>query len=152
MSGPFLDDEDPAENPPKDFGPSGGGILVPPQRKIASNYRRPTRRPFDEPAYYAQQETNPMLDFAMNMAQQGFSNHANAANAINSAISNEMDSRVAQMRELRRMQHEKELQAMRIEAERQKTEQLLARLQQENDRLPPGVISSIRIDGRGNRY
>ena len=95
---------------------------------------------------------HPGLGFAMDMTQQGFANHAKAADAINSAISNEMDSRVAQEREARRMQHEKDLAQMKLESERQQTERLIARLQQENDRLPPGVISRIRIDGQGRMY
>ena len=90
-----------------------------------------------------------MLDFAMDMARQGFANHANAANQINSAISDEMDSRVAQEREARRMEHEKELMRMRMEMERQRTEELIRRLDQSRP-PPPGVISSIRVDGRGN--
>jgi hypothetical protein len=149
MGGPFLDDEDPAENPLKDFGVHGGGIPVPPQRKVATNLRRPTRRPFDEPTTYAQEDKNHMLDFAMNMAQQGFANHANAANQINSAIAKEMDSRVAQEREMRRMEHEKELARMRMQMERDKTEAMIRRLEQERDPMPPGMISRIRIDGKG---
>jgi hypothetical protein len=42
-------------------------------------------------------------------------NHANAAGAINSAISGEMQSRVAQEREKRRMEHEKYLANMRVQ-------------------------------------
>lgn len=149
MGGPFLDDEDPAENPLRDFGRAGGGIPVPPERKVGSNGRKPTRRPFNEPTFYAQGDTDPMLDFAMGMARQGLANHANAANQINSAISREMDSRVAQEREKRRMEHEKELARMRMQMEREKTEAMIRRLEQERDPLPPGVISRIRIDGKG---
>ena len=150
MGGPFLDDEDPAENPLKDFGRAGGGIPVPPERRISSSTRRkPTRRPFNEPTFYAQQDTDPMLDFAMGMARQGFANHANAANQINSAISSEMQSRAAQAREQRRMEHEKELARMRMQMEREKTEAMIRRLEQERDPLPPGVISRIRVDGKG---
>ena len=149
MGGPFLDDEDPAENPLKDFGVHGGGISVPPQRKVASNTRRP-RRPFSEPTLYAPQDRNDMLDFAMNTTRQGMVNHANAASQINSAIAKEMDSRVAQERERRRMEHEKELARMRMQMEREKTEAMIRRLEQERDPMPPGMISRIRIDGKGN--
>lgn len=58
---------------------------------------------------------NPGLGFAMDTHRQGLANHANAANAINSAISGEMQSRVAQEREKRRMEHEKYLANMRIQ-------------------------------------
>jgi hypothetical protein len=149
MGGPFLDDEDPVENPLKDFGVHGGGIPVPPQRKVASNTRRPTRRPFNEPTLYEPQDRTDMLDFAMNTARQGMVNHANAASQINSAISREMDSRVAQEREKRRMEHEKELARMRMQMERERTEAMIRRLGQEQDPMPPGMISRIRIDGKG---
>jgi hypothetical protein len=58
---------------------------------------------------------HPGLGFAMDMHQQGLQNHAAAAGAINSAISDEMDSRVAQEREARRMEHEKYLANMRVQ-------------------------------------
>jgi hypothetical protein len=90
-----------------------------------------------------------MLDFAMGMARQGLTNHANAANQINSAISSEMQSRVAQEREKRRMEHEKELARMRIQMEREKTEAMIRRLAQEQAPMPPGMISRIRVDGKG---
>jgi folylpolyglutamate synthase/dihydropteroate synthase len=57
----------------------------------------------------------PIVAFAMDTAQQGMQNHANAAGAINSAISGEMQSRVAQEREKRRMEHEKYLANMRVQ-------------------------------------
>ena len=62
------------------------------------------------------------LEYASGLVSQGMRNHANAANAINSAISNEMDSRVAQQREMRRMAHEKEMMRMRLEAQRRDEE------------------------------
>jgi hypothetical protein len=55
------------------------------------------------------------LGFAMDTHRQGLANHAAAAGAINSAISGEMQSRVAQEREKRRMEHEKYLANMRIQ-------------------------------------
>lgn len=93
---------------------------------------------------------HPGLEFAMGMHRQGMQNHANAAGAINSAIGKEMESRVAQQREMRRMAHEKELARMRLEAEAKRTEEMLRRMElMQRDDLPPGVISRIRIDGRG---
>ena len=58
---------------------------------------------------------NPGLGFAMDTHKQGLQSHANAAGAINSAIKGEMDSRVAQEREKRRMEHEKYLASMRVQ-------------------------------------
>jgi hypothetical protein len=55
------------------------------------------------------------LSFAMDTHKQGLANHSAAAVAINSAISGEMQSRVAQEREKRRMEHEKYLANMRIQ-------------------------------------
>lgn len=144
MSGPFLDEEDPDENPLADFGRHGGGIPSG-SGNSARRYRRKINYP--QPAIG---EPNPMLGFAMDMARQGMQNHANAANAINSAISDEMDSRVAQQREMRRMAHEKELARMRLEAEAKRTEEMIRRMEMmQRDNLPPGVISRIRIDGKG---
>lgn len=83
------------------------------------------------------------------LASQHFGQLGSAINAVNSAIANEMDSRVAQAREARRMAHEQELMRMRMQMEKEKTEALLRRLDAERDPLPPGVISRIRIDGKG---
>jgi hypothetical protein len=65
---------------------------------------------------------NPHLAFAMDTAQQGMQNHAAAAGAINSAISGEMQSRVAQEREKRRMEHEKYLANMRVQMAKKEQE------------------------------
>ena len=70
---------------------------------------------------------NPGLAFAMDTHRQGLQNHANAANAINSAISDEMDSRVAQEREQRRMEHEKYLANMRVQMAQKEQEGNLIR-------------------------
>ncbi len=48
----------------------------------------------------------------------GMAAHANAANQINDAIESEMQSRVAQEREMRRQEHEKALMQMRLEAQK----------------------------------
>jgi len=58
---------------------------------------------------------HPGLGFAAGVADTGLANHTAAANAINSAISGEMQSRVAQEREKRRMEHEKYLANMRVQ-------------------------------------
>jgi hypothetical protein len=59
----------------------------------------------------------------LNPAEQ-FAHLGNMSNQVMNAWGDENDSRVAQMRELRRQQHEKDLMAMR-------TQELLARLQSE---------------------
>jgi hypothetical protein len=46
----------------------------------------------------------------------GMEAHANAMGQVNNAISDEMDSRVAQEREMRRMEHEKELAQIKANA------------------------------------
>lgn len=75
--------------------------------------------------------------------------------AVNSVVDDEMDSRVAQAREARRMEHEQELMRMRMQVEReraqiemQKTEALLRRLSAQEDRQS-GVISRIRTGPNG---
>jgi hypothetical protein len=47
------------------------------------------------------------------------------------------------------MEHEKELARMRIQMEREKTEAMIRRLAQEQAPMPPGMISRIRVDGKG---
>ena len=77
---------------------------------------------------YGSQGVNPM-DGAMAFAAKGFQQHADAAGQINKEIGDEMDSRVAQMREQRRMQHEKELLRMKMEmAEREREGQMIRQL------------------------
>jgi hypothetical protein len=56
------------------------------------------------------------MGFANSAMAPGMTAHANAAGQINDAISQEMQSRVAQAREARRMQHEKDMLNMRIQA------------------------------------
>lgn len=73
-----------------------------------------------------------------------------AANQVMGAIAAENQSRVAQLREMRRMEHEKELLRMQQEAEMQRAEMMLRRLEGQQ-KLAPGVISRLYIDGRGNR-
>jgi hypothetical protein len=57
----------------------------------------------------------------------GMAAHANAANQINDAIESEMQSRVAQEREMRRQEHEKALMQMRLEAQKRDQDGALIR-------------------------
>jgi hypothetical protein len=63
------------------------------------------------------------MNFANAAMAPGMSAHSNAVGQVNDAVSREMQSRVAQAREMRRMQHEKDMKRMEIEA-------MLARIQQ----------------------
>lgn len=69
-------------------------------------FDRAAGQPFQEPG----------IAYAGNVAAQGMQNHAGAIQATNAAIDEEMESRVAQEREMRRMEHEKELMRLRLEA------------------------------------
>jgi len=82
------------------------------------------------------------VQFAAGMAGQGFKSHAAAADQINSAISDEMDSRVAQEREARRMQHEKDMEAMRQEG-------LIKRLQLEQESNRQAMLAQNRAGTHG---
>jgi len=62
------------------------------------------------------------LEYANTLVAQGMQNHAGAIQATNAAIDEEMESRVAQEREMRRMEHEKELMRLRLEAQRKEAE------------------------------
>jgi hypothetical protein len=69
-------------------------------------------------------------DFASRVAQQhqlGVNAHQAHLNDVNKTIGDEMDSRVAQAREMRRMAHEKELMRMRLEAQKQEQEGAMIR-------------------------
>ena len=69
-------------------------------------------------------------DFAGNVYQQhqrSLNDHKAHINDVNKTIGDEMDSRVAQSREMRRMEHEKELMRMRVEAQRQEQEGAMIR-------------------------
>lgn len=59
-----------------------------------------------------QQGPGVFMNFANAAMAPGMSAHAGAISQVNDAISREMQSRVAQEREARRMQHEKEMLAM----------------------------------------
>ena len=77
---------------------------------------------------------NPQVDAASDFASNVISQHQLGVNAyqkhigeVNKTIGDEMDSRVAQSREMRRMEHEKELMRMRIEAQKQEQEGAMIR-------------------------
>lgn len=57
--------------------------------------------------------------WAQNAMAPGMAAHADAAGAINDAVGREMQSRVAQGREMRRMEHEKAMMEMRIRAQQE---------------------------------
>ena len=68
---------------------------------------------------------NPQGLAAADFTSQGIRHHQSGLNAhnahlndVNATIGDEMDSRVAQQREMRRMEHEKEMMRMRIEAQK----------------------------------
>jgi hypothetical protein len=58
------------------------------------------------------------MGFANAAMAPGMNAHAAAVNQVNDVISQEMQSRVAQAREARRMQHEKDMLLMRLRAMR----------------------------------
>jgi|LakMenEpi03Aug12_release.lakeMendotaPanAssembly.Ray.scaffolds.fasta_scaffold00668_79 hypothetical protein len=58
----------------------------------------------------------PFLNFANAMMAPGMNAHSAAIGQVNDVISREMQSRVAQAREARRMQHEKDMKRMEIDA------------------------------------
>ena len=62
-----------------------------------------------------------------NVGGQHFGHLQGMIGQVNNSWHNEMNSRVSQSREQRRMQHEKELMAMRVEAQRRADEGALIR-------------------------
>jgi hypothetical protein len=105
------------------------------------------RSPFRMPAYGV---PNPMMNGLLNPAEQAGYLNRMAAQATE-AHQDEMDSRVAQSREMRRMQQERDMEAMRQES-------LLRRLaieqeEREKDRilqkqLTSGVITRQLVNGK----
>lgn len=65
--------------------------------------------------------------WAQNAMAPGMQAHSNALGAVNSAIGGEMQSRVAQEREMRRMEHEKELERMRLAGKKQEQDGAMIR-------------------------
>ena len=127
MGGPFLEDEDEVNNL-ADFGAAGGGLpnAQPP---------RPRRRVQGFQGSNAMYSPDALAaaNFAGNVYQQ-HQRGLNAQNAhindVNKAISDEMDSRVAQSREMRRMEHERIMKKMELDA-------ILARLDAASKSQPP---------------
>jgi hypothetical protein len=112
--------------------------------------QRAPRRPFNMQSYSGANSMNPAL-----MAQQASSSQARHLGGmisdVTGAIQDENDSRVAQMREQRRMAHEREMETMRQEAllERLAVEQR----EREKDRilqkqLQTGVTTRRLVNGR----
>lgn len=83
---------------------------------------------------------------------------ANMASQATGAWSDELDSRVAQNREMRRMQHEKDLEAMQQEEERMRQEVALRKIAAEQevammqmrmqDAMKRGDDSKVLVNGR----
>lgn len=70
---------------------------------------------------------NDIFNMSQAMVGQQGAHLANMATQAMSAYGDEHDSRVAQMREMRRQEHEKELMRMRIDAERRANDATLIR-------------------------
>jgi len=127
MGGPFLEDEDDVNNL-ADFGAAGGGIPNPPMNLP----RPPRRRGFQRPNTMYNPQVDAASDFASNAILQhqlGVSAYNEHLNDVNKTIGDEMKSRVAQAREMRRMEHEQAMKQMELDA-------LLARLDAESKSRP----------------
>lgn len=126
MAGPFLEDEDDV-NDLADFGAAGGGIPNAPSQLPKPPKRRPgfqgSNTMYSPDALAAADFTNQ----AIRQHQLGLNAHNAHLNDVNKTIGDEMDSRVAQSREMRRMEHEKELMRMRMEAQKQEQEGAMIR-------------------------
>jgi hypothetical protein len=66
--------------------------------------------------------------------------HNQMGNEVEDTIQRENDSRVAQSRELKRMEHEKELERMRQQTEQMKVDAMIRRLGDNTVRFPGGSI------------
>lgn len=129
MAGPFLEDEDDV-NELADFGAAGGGIPNAPSRLPKPPPRRTPRRGFQGPNTMYSAEALAAADFASRAGQQhqlGVNSYQAHLNDVSKTIGDEMKSRVAQSREMRRMAHEKELMRMRLEAQKQEQEGAMIR-------------------------
>lgn len=125
MAGPFLEDEDDVN----DLAVLGGLLGLPNAPSKPPKTRRPRTGFQGSNAMYNAQGLA-----AADFTSQGIRQHQlglNAYNAhindVNKIIGGEMASRVAQSREMRRMQHEKELMRMRAEVQRQEQEGAMIR-------------------------
>ena len=128
MAGPFLEDEDDV-NDLADFGAAGGGIPNAPSQLPKPPPRRPRRGFQGSNAMYSP-DALAAADFAsraVGQHQSGVNSYQDHLNTVSKTIGDEMKSRVAQSRELRRMAHEKELMRMRLEAQKQEQEGAMIR-------------------------
>jgi hypothetical protein len=128
MAGPFLEDEDDV-NDLADFGAAGGGIPNAPSQLPKPPPRRPRRGFQGSNAMYSP-DALAAADFAsraVGQHQSGVNAYQDHLNTVSKTIGDEMKSRVAQSRELRRMAHEKELMRMRLEAQKQEQEGAMIR-------------------------
>jgi len=113
MAGPVLEDEDDV-NELADFGAAGGGIPNPPMKLPKPP---PRRRGFQ--GSNTMYNNNAAEDFASRAIMQhqlGLNAHKAHINDVNKTIGDEMDSRVAQSREMRRMEHERAMKQMELDA------------------------------------
>jgi hypothetical protein len=137
---PFL--EPPEEGALRDFGRprrnvvrpaeeerEGNPFLAQPEEGALRDLGRPEPRRANNFVRGVNMGWNDGMDFAIgghNMAQahaqQQGSHLAGMANQVQNALSAEHDSRVAQMREQARMEHQKELLRMQMEAKRKEQE------------------------------
>jgi hypothetical protein len=83
------------------------------RRRLAQNYYTQLRQNAPRQSY----GVGGVADLANNIQQAQAQHLQGAANNVMSAHANEMQSRVSQAREMRRMQHEKDLMRMRSEAD-----------------------------------
>lgn len=129
MAGPFLEDEDDV-NELADFGAAGGGIPNAPSQLPKPPKRRNAVRGFQGSNAMYSPDALAAAGFASQAIRQhqlGLNAHNAHLNDVNKTIGDEMDSRVAQSREMRRMEHEKELMRMRMEAQKQEQEGAMIR-------------------------
>ena len=132
MGGPFLEDEDDVNNL-ADFGAAGGGIPNPPSQLPKPPPRRNAMRGFQGPTAMYSPDALAAADFAARAASQhqsGVNSYQEHLNDVNKTIGDEMKSRVAQSREMRRMGHERAMKQMELDA-------LLARLDAARKSQPP---------------
>lgn len=97
-------------------------------------------------------DTSGVQELADQMATQHFGAQNDAISAVNNVIAQEMQSRVNQQREMRRMAHAQEMERMRAEAmlkRLQAEQEAQERMMQMKRDMDSGVMSRIRIDGRG---
>jgi hypothetical protein len=131
MAGPFLEEEDDV-NDLADFGAAGGGIPNAPSQLPKPPPRRPRRGFQGSNAMYSP-DALAAADFAARVGQQhqsGVNSYQDHLNTVSKTIGDELKSRVAQAREMRRMEHERAMKKMDLDA-------ILARLEAARKSRPP---------------